>query len=231
MLKFKNNLNIDMNTIIACGSIRPELERLKGTKEDVVVRYLPQNLHRTPHRMKDLIQKVIEKAETESENIILGYGLCSNGVVGVKAPAQGLYIPRVHDCIALYLGSREKYKEIFSKRPGTYHLTKSWIDNKKDPLGLVENEYTERVGRELAEETMQTEIRNYSHISYVSTAAGDNDKYRQRAKANAEFFRKQFIEYTGSNDYFKRILFGPYNEPDFIYIKPNQEITQKEFLK
>ncbi len=220
-----------MNTIIACGSIKPELENFKDDDKNIVTRYLPQNLHRTPHKMKDIIQKVVEKAEEESENIILGYGLCSNGVVGVKAPRQGLYIPRVHDCIALYLGSRDKYFKIFSKYPGTYHLTKSWIDNQKDPLGLVENEYSERVGRELAEETMKTEIRNYKYISYVSTLSGNNDHYRQRAKENAEFFNKKFVEYEGSNDYFRKILYGPYDDKDFIYIKPNQEITQKEFLK
>jgi hypothetical protein len=220
-----------MRTIIACGSIKPELDRLAKDATDVNLRYLPQNLHRTPDKMGGLIQKVIEKAELESEEIILGYGLCSNGVVGVEAPGQGLYIPRVHDCIALYLGSREKYKKIFSKNPGTYHLTKSWIDNEKDPLGLVENEYTERVGRELAEETMNTEIRNYKYISFVSTAAEDDEQYRKRAKENAEFFDKEFIEYEGSNEYFNKILFGPYTESDFIYINPNQKITQKEFLK
>src|SRR6056297_2478403 len=169
-----------MRTIIACGSIKPELEKLAHHRDDVKIRTMPQNLHRTPHKMKDLIQKVIQKAEGENDQIVLGYGLCSNGVVGIEAPKQGLYIPRVHDCIALYLGSRDKYQRIFSKNPGTYHLTKSWIDNQKDPLGLVENEYTERVGREFAEEAMNTEIRNYKYISFVNTGAGDDEKYRKR---------------------------------------------------
>jgi hypothetical protein len=220
-----------MKTIIACGSIKPELQKLVQEQDAITLRFLPQNLHRNPDKMTGLIQKVVDKAGEESQDIVLGYGLCSNGIVGVKAPSQGLYIPRVHDCISFYLGSRERYKQVFSKYPGTYHLTKSWIDNQKDPMGLVENEYTERVGRELAEETMNTEIRNYKYISYVETMAADNEKYRDRAKKNAHFFNKKYIEFSGSENYFRKIVYGPYSEPDFVYVKPGQKVKQKEFLK
>ncbi|MFO8233973.1 MAG: DUF1638 domain-containing protein [Bacteroidales bacterium] len=220
-----------MKTIIACRSIRPELEKIKGEDPDLRVKYLPQNLHRYPDKLKTMLQKVINRFADNSDIMVLGYGLCSNGIVGVTAPRQGLYIPRTHDCIAFYLGSREAYKNIFSKNPGTYHLTKSWIDNNTDPLGLVENEYEARVGRELAEETMQTEINNYSFISYINADVEDNEKYRKRAKENAAFFNKQFIEYNGSDEYFKKILYGPYNTQDFIFVKPHEKVHQKEFLK
>ncbi|MFP3859426.1 MAG: DUF1638 domain-containing protein [Bacteroidales bacterium] len=220
-----------MKTVIACRSIKPELERMKEGEENLKVKYLPQNLHRTPDKLREMLQNVINKFEKESDIMVLGYGLCSNGIVGVRAPQQGLYIPRTHDCIAFYLGSRENYKNIFGKHPGTYHLTKSWIDNKKDPLGLVENEYTERVGRELAEETMKAEIKNYEFISYVNTNVGDDEKYRKRARENADFFNKKFIEYNGSADYFKKIIYGPYDTQDFVFVKPNDKVNQKEFLK
>ena len=220
-----------MRKIIACGSIKPELERLRKGHEDLEVQYLPQNLHRDPEKMTGRIQQALDKIAETFEKVILGYGLCSNGVVGLKAPAHGLYIPRVHDCIALYLGSRQAYYEIFSKHPGTYHLTTSWIRNRKDPLGLVEHEYTRRVGREMAEETMQMEIKNYDYISFVNTNTDNAERFRDRARQNAAHFNKQFIEYNGSDQYFKKILFGPYEVSDFIYITPNEIVKQKEFLK
>lgn len=220
-----------MNIIIACGSIRPELEKAKGAEDSVRIITLPQNLHRAPHKMSGVIQKALDQVTGEADKVILGYGLCSNGIVGVEAPSQGLYIPRAHDCITFYLGSRQRYHEIFSKHPGTYHLTRSWIENKTDPLGLLENEYTRRVGREMAEETIQTEIRNYEYISFVDTGTGDSEKYREQAKRNAEYFNKKYIEYPGSDDYFRKMIFGPYDTSDFIYIKPYQEVKQSEFLK
>lgn len=219
-----------MKAIIACGSIQPELDKLCD-KQEVKTYYLPQNLHRTPQKMANAIQDIIKKIPADIEKVILGYGLCSNGIVGVEAPAQGLYIPKIHDCIALYLGSRKKYNEIFKNHPGTYHLTQSWIENEKDPLGLLQNEYTERVGREMAEEAMQHEIKNYEHISYINTGTGDVEKNRQRAKENAKYFGKTFIEYKGTNQYFKKILEGPYQNDDFVYIEPHQKVKQIQFLK
>ncbi|HKL38108.1 MAG TPA: DUF1638 domain-containing protein [Bacteroidales bacterium] len=220
-----------MRKIIACGSIRPELEMLAGNQEEIEFRFLPQNLHRIPEKLTAVLQKAIDETGDDASEIVLGYGLCSNGVVGLKAPHQGLFIPRVHDCIAFYLGSHQAYQKIFSQKPGTYHLTRSWIDNQTDPLGLMRNEYTRRVGPELAEETIRTEIRNYRYISYVSTIAGDSAKYRACARENARFFDKEFIEYPGSDEYFRKILYGPYQEPDFIRIDPGTIVKQKDFLK
>jgi len=210
-----------MKKIIACGSIKPELKKVWKKEDEVDIEFLPQNLHRAPHKMVEHIQKSLDKVEKHFENIVLGYGLCSNGIVGLVAPKQGLYIPKTQDCIAFYLGSRKKYYEIFSKHPGTYHLTPSWI----------ENEYTRRVGREMAEETMQYEIRNYEYISFINTGAGDIEKYRKRAKENAAYFNKKFVEYNGTDEYFRKMIQGPYNTKDFIYIEPNCKVTQNEFLK
>jgi len=220
-----------MKKIIACGSIKPELENIKEDTDGADIEFLPQNLHRAPDKMVEAIQKALDNIDEGYDQVILGYGLCSNGIVGLKAPKQGLYIPRSHDCVAFYLGSREKYFSIFSKHPGTYHLTPAWIDNEKDPLGLIENEYTRRVGREMAEETMQYEIRNYEYISFINTGTRDTDKYRKRAKENASYFNKKFIEYNGTGEYFRKMLYGPYDKKDFIYISPNCKVKQNEFLK
>ncbi len=220
-----------MKKVIACGSIKPELEQLSGEAEGLSIRYMPQNLHRRPHKLKEVLQKAIDETPESVTHLVLGYGLCSNGIVGLKAPRQGLYIPKVHDCIAFYLGSREAYHAIFGKHPGTYHLTRSWIDNQTDPLGLMENEYTRRVGRELAEETIRTEIKNYQYISYVDTPSAAGSSYRSRARENARFFDKKFIEYQGSDVFFQKILFGPYDNPDFIHVPHNSIVQQRDFLK
>lgn len=222
-----------MNRIIACGIMKTELDHLirsSPRKDEVTIRYLPQKLHRDPEKLKLGLQDAINEAEHEEGKLILGYGLCCNAVVGVKAPDKGMYIPRVHDCITFFLGSREKYQEQFNKQPGTYYLTSSWINNKKDPLGLVENEYTERVGRALAEETMEAEIRNYKQISYIHTIGGKR-KHRERAISNAEHFQKELVEHEVNNEFFEKILFGPYEAPDFIYVEPNEIIKQKDFFK
>ena len=62
------------------------------------------------------------------EAILIGYGLCSNGIMGISSNKYKLVIPRAHDCITFLLGSKEKYSKYFTDMPGTYWYTMSWIE-------------------------------------------------------------------------------------------------------
>jgi len=71
---------------------------------------------------------------------VLGYGLCSNGILGVQARGQDLIIPRCHDCISFFMGSPEAYRKDFDAHPGTYYLIPGWLSERKDPLGIIEDD-------------------------------------------------------------------------------------------
>ena len=60
------------------------------------------------------------------EAILLGYARCNDGVAGVTARQVPLVIPRAHDCITFFFGSRETYKKYFDRYPGTYYMTTGW---------------------------------------------------------------------------------------------------------
>lgn len=49
-------------------------------------------------------------------------------VVGLRAAGASLVIPRVDDCISIFLGSRDAYRAQASSEPGTYYLIKGWIE-------------------------------------------------------------------------------------------------------
>ncbi|MBW1700560.1 MAG: DUF1638 domain-containing protein [Deltaproteobacteria bacterium] len=217
--------------VVACRVMEPELERVRQGKNHVEIRYLDQGLHRTPKDMAGVVQEQIDQAAKYADRIILGYGLCSNGIVGVTARQQGLIVPRCHDCIALFLGSPAAYKEVFEARPGTYYLTPGWVAEKKDPLGIVENDYTHRVGRETAFWVMEEELKHYTHIALIDAGVSDPGPLRERAMENARIFKKEYQEIQGSMDYFKKIIQGPYADEDFFFIKPSSAIPQEIFLE
>ena len=135
--------------LLACRIMEPEIEMLRRGSDELDVHYIDQGLHRTPQRMLGIVQEKIDTVEAGASEIILGYGLCSKGIVGLKCQSVRLVIPRCHDCIALFLGSLETYRWRMETQPGTYYLTPGWIREKKDPLGIVEEEYTPKLGREL----------------------------------------------------------------------------------
>jgi hypothetical protein len=210
--------------------MEPELNQaLAEGAEDVEIFYLDQALHRTPAKLLGLVQEKIDHVSPTASRIVLGYGLCSNGVVGVTARRQGLLIPRCHDCIALFLGSPSRYQEVFREKPGTYYLTPGWVAEKKDPLGILE-EYVPRYGRETAQWVIEEELKHYTHIALIDTGVEVMAPIRARAMENAAVLKKQYEEIPGSLDYFRELLHGPYKEEKFLHLRVGEQFTQEMFL-
>ena len=197
---------------------------------NIDIRYLDQGLHRCPHKMPSLIQDQISQVAAGAGEIVLGYGLCSNGIAGVTAVKSSLIVPRCHDCISFFLGSCSAYRKALKNRPGTYYLTAGWIREGQDPLGIIENDYTPRLGRKTAVWGMKEELKHYSHFVFINTGAGNTDHLRKKTEENASFFNMKLEEIQGDLSYLKKLLYGPYSDEDFIFLKPGERIEQKMFL-
>jgi hypothetical protein len=127
------------------------LEDLLGPRlpDHATVTYLDYGLHNRPVEMRPALQTQLDALQ-EPSTVIVGYGLCGNGVVGVESGPHTLIFPRTHDCIGMMLGSRERYAEEFAAEPGTYYLTRGWLESGDDPLTDF-HEYTEKYGAKRAE--------------------------------------------------------------------------------
>ena len=213
--------------VIACRVMEPELKQiLSEGEEDLDILYLDQSLHRTPAKLLGQLQEKIDQVSLTASRIVLGYGLCSNGVVGVMARQQELLIPRCHDCIALFLGSPSRYQQLFREKPGTYYLTPGWVAEKKDPLGILE-EYVPRYGRETAQWVIEEELKHYTHIALIDTGVEEMAPLRARAMENAAVLKKQYEEIPGSLAYFRELLRGPYAEEKFLRLQSGEKFTQE----
>jgi hypothetical protein len=125
---------------------------------------LESGLHLHSDRLRGALQAMIDDITADTETIILGYGLCSMGVIGLKATHSTLVIPRQDDCIAIFLGSRRVYKEALNQEPGTYFLSKGWIDAEitiVDELKRME----ERYGKKRAERVMKRVLQHYHRLA------------------------------------------------------------------
>ena len=215
--------------VIACGVMKEELE-LVAQGRNVSFLFLEQALHRTPKKIAVLIQEKIDLVSESVERIVIAYGLCSGGIKGIRGHRQTLVVPRIHDCIALFLGSREAYKEAFRSSPGTYYLTPGWVAEKKDPLGIIYEDYAPKHGLETALWVMEEELKHYKSIALINTGAGNMESLRARAKENCIALEKEYCVIEGSLDYFGRLVLGPYDSEDFVVIPPGVEVTDEMFL-
>ena len=218
---FSMNLNssgMNVNPTAKGGKICPDLH------------YLDTDLHRTPARIPEVLQAKIHEISSLYETIMLGYGLCSNGVVGVSALRSTMIIPRVHDCLDLFLGFVGRGKSRIGLGTAHYYLTPGTILNRKDPLATMELEYIPKMGREMSEWGMKEELKHYTHFALITSQGRDMTAIREQALKNARFFDMPLTEVTSDLAFFKLLLYGPHDPEYFLHIPPGASITQEMFI-
>jgi len=116
--------------VIACEIARREICQCLARSPNIVdPEFLPQGLHDTPARGRDELQSRIEAVPAgRYDAVLLGYGLCGSILKDLRAGSTRLVIPRAHDCITFFLGSKERYQRCFTERPGTYYFTAGWLE-------------------------------------------------------------------------------------------------------
>ena len=121
-----------MYKFIGCEIIYREACFLAATlPQRVDVEFLQKGLHDLPTKdMAAQIQRSIDAVPEDCgyDAILLGYARCNDGLVGVAARGIPLVIPRAHDCVTFFFGSRGAYRDYFDKTPGTYYMTSGWAE-------------------------------------------------------------------------------------------------------
>lgn len=222
--------------MIACRIFESMLEKI--LPEDLFdhISYLDYGLHRIPEKLARVVQEEIDAVERPSL-IVLGYGLCGNGLKGIKSRLHTLLIPRTDDCIAILLGSYQSYMKEFDKEPGTYYLTKGWLEAGSDPLKEY-REVREKYGEKDAGWIMDTQYQHYKRLVFIAHHQEDLEDYRSRALEVAEYCKRWDMDYQellGSDRYIQRLVETAAAldkaDQDFLVIPPGKEIQQGMFLR
>ncbi len=211
--------------VFCCKTMMDEIELIKP--DDITVEYMEYALHETPDKLREELQKRIDEEEV-ADTLIFVYGLCSRGLDGLKSRNKTLVIPRVHDCISLLLGSREKYEDEFSANPGTYYLSKGWIDQKADPY-YEYMECVDKYGEEKARWISKQIYQNYKRIVFIDTNLSELDNYASYARQVASFLEVEYKEIKGSCDFFQQLIMGDWQH-NCLVISPGQVSDYQDFL-
>lgn len=222
--------------VIACQVFQSLIETYLPEGMAKLVTFKDYGLHRVPDKLTWSIQAEIDSIKDPSL-IMLGYGLCGNGLKGIKSREHTLLIPRTDDCIAILLGSYKKYMQEFDATPGTYYLTKGWLESGSNPL----QEYQEilaKYGEKDATWIMDQQYQHYERVAFVAHSQGDLEKYRPQAMEVAEYCKRwgmRYEEILGSDIYIRRLIeiaSSPgKSDADFLVIPPGSEVTQDMFMR
>lgn len=221
-----DQVNFERCKLIACAAVIEEM--LPFIPPRMSYEVLDFGLHTDPKSLKISLQNAIDSSTSDIETILLGYGLCSQAVVGLRSGDRTLIIPRVDDCIAIFLGSAAEYQKQYHIVPGTYYLTRGWIESGDTPF----SEYdilVKHYGEQTAQRIINKILKNYTRLGFINT--GNNLKYyREHARSMAERFNLRYEEIQGSDAMIKKMLCGPWND-EFVIIPPGKTVSFFDFRK
>lgn len=230
--------------VLTCRVLSSALERVMPQALAAEVKTLDYGLHRVPVKLTAAVQAALDEIE-EPSIVMLGYGLCGNGLRGIRAGEHTLLIPRTDDCIAILLGSYRAYMREFGTVPGTYYLTKGWLESGSNPLQEY-HEYSVKYGPDTAMWLVDQQYRHYERIALVAPHEEEMATYRAQAQEVARFCERwgmRYEEILGSDEYVARLVSATMLlkthglaaadrvGSDFVVIPPGGEIEQAMFMR
>ena len=200
-------------------------------------------LHERPKNLRSQLQVLIDETSPEKyDAVLLAYGLCGQATAGLAARQVPLVIPRAHDCITLFLGSRQRYNQQFESNPGTYWYSQDFIERRDGStlalamgssiavdLEAEYNTYVEKYGQDNADylmEVMGAWKNHYNRAVYIDLGLGDTSSLEKQAQEEAQRRGWTFERLPGDINLIQRLVTGPW-EQDFLVVPPGQRITMQ----
>ncbi len=220
----------------------------------VDVEFLRKGLHDLETAdMAAKVQSCIDAIDPSAgyEAVLLGYARCNDGLVGVKARDIPLVIPRAHDCITMFFGSRRAYREYFDSHPGTYYMTTGWAERNvgegdysmpaygkegvmgKLGLAMTYAQYVAKYGKENADyiiETLGDWRKNYSKILYLEMGTCDETQFMEISRQEAKQHDWQFEQRKGDWSLLERLFLAGGQDTwddDFVIVPPGAQIAAR----
>jgi len=231
--------------LIACNVVQRELCAAVARSPSIVdVEFLELGLHERSEKLNQALQARIDAAaESQApggeayDAILLGYGLCGNGTLGLEARKIPIVMPRAHDCCTLLLGSRAEFLARFGDKLSSSWSSAGYIERgatyfraselgETSGIGLEYAELVARYGEENAAyvwETLHPE-RVETELRFIETPETSCLGYTGVMAARAASEGKDFVRLQGSSRLLEALLAGSWDEEEFLVVRPGERV-------
>lgn len=212
--------------IIACEVMKEEL-LLIHTKNAVEWHFVSMGLHTRPQKLHDELNSILNATAGDYDRIILGFGLCGGAARGLKAGNCVLTIPRVHDCIPVFLGSRKVFEQM-QETPGTFYLTGGWLEC-GNPVTAEYRRVYAKYGEKKAKMAFSRMYDSYKRVLFLHTDHPRDAAGLAASEEIAALLDLHCCTAKGNSHYLNRLVNGPWNDDEFIQLAPGGILEDSHF--
>jgi hypothetical protein len=208
----------------------------------VDVEFTEKGQHEDSDRLRFLLQERIDSIASSSKSydaILLAYGLCGNATVQLEARNTRLVLPRAHDCCTIYLGSRRRFKELFSDNPSRPFSSAGYMERGDGYLhdgdtgrllGLDRSyeDFAAQYGEENARYIMETlslsrDANTDDKVVYIDVPETSREEYASRCREAARKEGRSFLRVAGDIRLICKLVEGDWDAEEFLIAEPGQK--------
>ena len=216
--------------LLSCRVFEAELAVHGGNAPHVVVtRLLEVGLHDHPGNLRAALQTEIDAFDQHDDidAVVLAYALCGRGTSGLHAGRHQLVIPRGHDCITVFMGSKEKFACQQAESPDSYYYTPGWMQADRTPglarLEAMRVELSKKFDPEDVEFLVETEQANWAQHGkavYLDLGTPGADEKANEAASAAKSLNWKFERIPGDPTLLRDLIAGRWDDERFQIIEP-----------
>ena len=211
--------------LIGCPAVLGEMA--DGATEGIECKKLDARLHLSPTLLREALSAAVAEADTPGTTIVLAFGMCSQAVLGLRTEHATLVVPKVDDCIAMFLGSNAAFEAEAKKVRGTYYVAQAYLDE-CDTIFSDHEALVEKRGPERADKMMRLLLAGYTRIVTIDLGRHDVRDLRARVTGFAKRFDLDVEPIQGTTRIVDALVGDDWGD-DFVVAPPGHELTLADF--
>jgi hypothetical protein len=216
--------------LLACSVFEREIALLAGAAPHLVeTRWYEIALHDRPDELRAKLQAELDDIDTHDgiDAVVLAYGLCGLGTAGLRAGRHPFVLPRAHDCITLFLGSKERYAAHQRGCPSCIYYTPGWNRARRVPgpdrLAYIREEFSKQFDEDDVEFLIESENQIWAMhdtATYMDLGTAEAEEEAAYAKRCADAMGWKFERLRGDPTLLRDLLWGNWDDARFLTISP-----------
>lgn len=221
--------------LLACSVFEKEIELHTSSSANIAdIRFFEMGLHDRPDILRSTLQSEIDQLDQldNIDAIALAYGLCGCGTAGLHSKRHRIVIPRGHDCITVFLGSKERYAKHQKECSSCMYYTPGWNQGRRVPgqerLESLKQDLLKQFDEDDVEfliESEQSTWAMHDTATYIDLGTADAESEAKYAQDCARWLGWDFQRIKGDASLLVDLLHGPWNNDRFQIIEPGEQIV------